>query len=140
MINGNPKFVLSSLDAIANWIKEDMRKKREVMKRKQEDFESFIASLKIDHSKPEIHYFYGDEGIEQAYLKLLEYGKEMLVYKPVIYKEEEDPHQDFYKKLRAERGKRGISMRVLAYDTPLGRRYQSRDMFEKIKNSSISGW
>jgi DNA-binding Lrp family transcriptional regulator len=138
MINGNPKFVLSSLDAIANWIKEDMRKKREVMKRKQEDFESFIASLKIDHSKPEIHYFYGDEGIEQAYLKLLEYGKEMLVYKPVIYKEEEDPHQDFYKKLRAERGKRGISMRVLAYDTPLGRRYQSRDMFENRKTTLIS--
>ncbi len=138
MINGNPKFVLSSLDAIANWIKEDMRKKREVMKRKQEDFESFIASLKIDHSKPEIHYFYGDEGIEQAYLKLLEYGKEMLVYKPVIYKEEEDPHQDFYKKLRAERSKRGISMRVLAYDTPLGRRYQSRDMFENRKTTLIS--
>lgn len=138
MVNGNPKFVLSSLDSIAHWIKEDMKKKREVLKRKQDDFESFIASLKTDHNKPEMHYYYGDEGIEQAYLKLLEYGKEMLVYKPLLTKEEDDPRHDFFAKLRVERSRHGVSMRVLAYDTPLGRRYQSRDPLENRKTILIS--
>jgi hypothetical protein len=129
----SPRFTIGSLNAIADWIKEDMVRKREVLKRRQEDFESFIASLKADKHKPEIHYFEGEEGIRKAYAQLFDEGKEILQFKPMDFTEEEDPLKDFFAQWSRERRRRGIALRVIARNTPLGRRFQSRDAFESRK-------
>ncbi len=133
VINDSPRYVLSSLDAIAEWVKQDMRQKRDAMKRKQDDFESFIATLKKDQARPDMRYFEGAEGMQQAYRTLLTEGKDFLVYLPVTFKEEEDPLRAFRVDFFRDRRKFGIFSRVITHNTPLGRRYQSRDPFEYRK-------
>lgn len=133
IINGTPRYVLSSLEAIADWVKRDMHEKRDTLKRKQDDFESFIATLKKDQSRPEVRYFDGPEGMEQAYMMLLRESRDLLVYLPVTFKEEEDPLRVFRVNFFRERRRHGIFSRVITHNTPLGRRYQSRDPFEYRK-------
>src|SRR5205807_2254382 len=56
--------------------------------------------------------------------------KEMLQYVPVYCSIEDDPLRDFYVEWFRSRRKEGVFSRVIAHDTPLGRRYHSRDPFE----------
>ena len=132
MINGSPKFVLESMQAIVRWMHEDTVRKREVLLRKYQDFESFISTLDVSKDQPEMEYFNGLEGVQRAYEKLLELPgvTEILRYAPVLWKEEEDPLRDFRVQWFRERRSRGLFSRVIAYDTPLGHRFQSRDPFE----------
>ena len=131
MVNDSPKIVLKSLDAVTQWMKRDMDQKLKVMHSRARDFETFISSLKRETTRPEIEYFEEESGIQRAYLKLLTLGvKEFLHYRPVTVREEEDPLRVFRVQYFRERHRRGIFARVIAPDTPLGRRYQSRDPFE----------
>lgn len=136
-INDSPKYVLHSLHSIVQWMEKDMDEKREMMERRHKNFETFIASLAVDKDRPEMEHFEGEDGIKKAYAKLLDDGEEMLVYMPVEYKEEEDPLRDFRVQYFRERRSRGLFQRVIAHDTPLGRRFQSRDMFEYRKTILI---
>ncbi|HAI98918.1 TPA: hypothetical protein DCL30_05325 [Candidatus Peribacteria bacterium] len=130
--NDTPKYLVKSLDAVLQWMREDMEVKRKMLTRKERDFESFIASLKADQTRPEMEYFEGREGVEKAYRKLLESvkDKQLLRFYPVTCREEEDPLRDFRVQYFRERHKRSIFSRVIAQDTPLSRRYRSRDAFE----------
>lgn len=130
--NDTPKYLVKSLDAVLTWMREDMEAKRKMLTRKERDFESFIASLKADQTRPEMEYFEGREGVEKAYRKLLESvkDKQLLRFYPVTCREEEDPLRDFRVQYFRERHKRSIFSRVIAQDTPLSRRYRSRDAFE----------
>ena len=131
MVNDSPKIVLKSLDAVTQWMKRDMDQKLKVMHSRARDFETFISSLKRETARPEIEYFEEESGIQRAYLKLLTLGvKEFLHYRPVTVREEEDPLRVFRVQYFRERHRRGIFARVIAPDTTLGRRYQSRDPFE----------
>jgi predicted transcriptional regulator len=130
-VNDVPKVLLKSLDAIMDWMKRDTEEKLKSMKSRAQDFESFVASLKREGSRPDMEYFEGKDGIQKAYMKLLSLAKkEMLFFIPATVKEEEDPLCAFRVQYFRDRRRRGIFSRVLAPDTPLGRRYRSRDPFE----------
>ncbi|MFH1010720.1 MAG: hypothetical protein V1784_05740 [bacterium] len=130
-VNDTPKMIIKSLEPILRWVKRDTEEKFESMKSRARDFETFIHSLRIQNRRPEIEYYEGEEGIRKAYGSLLGFGvKEFLHYRPVTVKEEEDPLRAFRVQYFRERHKRGIFSRTLAPDTPLGRRFQSRDAFE----------
>ncbi|MDO8469145.1 MAG: hypothetical protein Q7S29_05300 [Candidatus Peribacter sp.] len=130
-VNDTPKMIIKSLEPILQWVKRDTEEKLETMKSRARNFETFINSLKVENKRPEISYFEGEEGIKKAYLNLLELPvKEFLHYRPVTTKEEEDPLREFRVQYFRGRHKRSIFSRVLAPNTPLGRRFQSRDAFE----------
>lgn len=134
IVNDTPKVVLTSLDAVVRWMQGDMQVKVKVMQSRAKDFESFISSLKQEATRPEIEYFEGAPGVEKAFMKLLSLGeKEMLCFVPATIKEEDDPLRVFRVQYFRERRKRGIFARILAQETSLGRRYQSRDAFEYRK-------
>jgi len=130
-VNDTPKMLLKSLDPILQWVKRDTEEKLETMKSRAKNFETFIASLKVENTRPEMEYFEGEEGIKKAYTKLLDLQvKEFLHYRPVTMKEEEDPLREFRVQYFRGRYRRGIFARALAPNTSLGRRFQSRDAFE----------
>lgn len=130
VINGTMRYCIDSLDSVAAWVKHDMEEKQREMKRKHQSFEYFIASLKVDKKRPDMQHFTGREGLEQAYSQLLESGKELLTVTPILYRAEDDPLRDFKVEYFKKRQARRIFQRVIAPDSPLSRRYQSRDMFE----------
>ncbi len=138
VMNGQPRYRIDSLEAIVRWMNDDMKQRKESLERRHENFESFIGSLKIDKHRPDMEYFQGIEGIQQAYLKLLESGKELLTYAPVLYPAEEDPLRSFRIDYFRKRQVRKIFQRVLAPDTTLARRFQSRDPFEFRKTLLVS--
>lgn len=130
MINDSPVYTFVSLEAVMQAIEEDTEHKREMLKRRYENFEAFVNSLAFDKQRPEIESFQGDEGLKRAYCKLLESGRELLVYQPT-HDEEEDPAlADFRVEYFRERRRRNIYSRVIAHNTPLGRKFQGRDAFE----------
>lgn len=138
IINDSDKFIIGSLDAITTWVDEDMKCKRQLMVRRHQNFEMFIATLKRENERPEMEYFEGKDGMKCAYLKLLESGKELLHYDKVTTLAEEDPLRDFRVQYFRERHRRGIFTRVIAHNTPLGRRFLSRDAFEFRKTILVS--
>lgn len=129
-INGVEKYVIPSLEAVLRWMDEDVRRKRDMLSRRHENFETFLRTLEKDKKKPNIEYFNGLEGIAQAYRKIIEQGKEILGYVPVFCAIEEHPLRDFMVEWFRMRRKKGAFTRITAHDTPFGRRHQSRDPFE----------
>jgi len=129
-INDTLKYTIHSLNAVVKWMENYTRDQRDMLLRRHQNFESFISSLELDKNRPDFHYFDGYEGLEQAYRKLLDQGKETLHYFPVICSTEDDPMRDFRVEYFRERRRKGVFARVIAHNTPLGRRYQSRDAFE----------
>jgi len=146
-INGTLKYTIHSLHSIQEWMEKDMRTKRELLQRRFQDFESFVASLTLDQTRPEMQHYEGLDGMQQAYQRLLEFAqpttprsklKEMLHYVSVTCIPNEDPLRDFRVDYFRERHRRGVFSRVIAHDTSLGRRYQSRDPFEYRKTVLVS--
>ena len=130
-INGTPKYILISSDSIIRWIKGNISEQFNQLKRKEQDVSLFFSSLAAKKEHPEVDYYDGKEGVKQAYKKLLDCcDKEMLHYFPVWRKEEDDPLKEFRKEYCSERKKRQVFSRIIAHDTALGRRFQSRDPFE----------
>lgn len=136
--NGQPRYSIDSIESILQWVKNDMRSRKDVMDRRQQDFESFIATVKIDRKHPQMEYFHGKEGIQKAYMKLLESGQTLLTRTPVLYNIEDDPLRAFRVEFFRKRQVRKIFQRVIAPDTPLSRRYQSRDPFEYRQTVLVS--
>lgn len=141
-INDVHKYTLVSLDAVKQWLERDMCEKRAMLLRRHQDFESFVSSLSVDKVRPEMQHYEGLEGLQQAYLRLLEVappppgrGKvtEMLHSFPVVCEMTEESLRDFRVQYFRERRSRGVFSRVIAHNTLLGRRYQSRDPFEYRK-------
>ncbi len=132
-VNGHPVYQIHSLDAVVQWVKTDMKGRKETLEKRQENFETFIATLKVDKHRPDMEHFSGEEGVKKAYDKLLEVGGEILTMMPVLYLAEDDPLRAFRVDLFRRRQVRKIFQRVLAPDSPLARRFQSRDMFEYRK-------
>lgn len=129
-INGQPRYSIHSLESIVKWVQKDMDEKKKILDRRHQNFESFIASLKVDKKRPDMEYFHGSEGIKKAYLTLLDTGEELLTQMPVVHLAEEDPFRVFRVDLFRKRQVRKIFHRVLAQDSTLARRFRSRDPFE----------
>src|SRR3989344_8130981 len=120
VVNDTPKFALASPEDIRLWMKKDVQEKQKILRRKEQDFESFVRSIEQDIARPQIEYFEGEEGLKKAYEKLLTLTeKELLFYVPVRCKEEEDPLRDFRVQHFRKRHKLGLFSRVLAPDSPL---------------------
>lgn len=132
-INGQPKYLIHSLDAVVQWVKTDMKGRKEMLEKRQENFESFIQTLKMDKSRPDMEHFSGSEGIRKAYDKIITVGGEILTMMPILFLAEDDPLRAFRSDLFRRRQVRRIFQRVLAPDSPLARRFQSRDMLEYRK-------
>ncbi len=133
IINDQPRYSIDSLDAVVKWMQDDMKIRKESLERRHQNFETFISSLKHDKHRPDMEHFQGIEGIQKAYLKLLEPGEELLTFTPVLHLAEDDPLRAFRVDYFRKRQYRKIFQRVLAPDTPLARRFQSRDPFEYRK-------
>jgi len=133
VINEQPRYVLHSLEAVARKVQEDILRRQETLTRRHRDFESFIGSIGVDKHRPDMEHFQGEEGIKQAYNQLLESGEEFLTLTPVLWRAEDDPLRAFRVEYFRKRQYRKIFQRVLAPDTPLARRFQSRDPFEYRK-------
>lgn len=128
--NGQPRYSIKSLQSLIDWVKADMKERQKNLARKHENFEQYIASLTLDRKRPDVEYFRGDDGIRQAYERLIETGAEFLTIAPVLYSAEEDPLRALRVDLFRKRQGRKIFQRVIAPDTALARRFQSRDAFE----------
>lgn len=131
-INGTPKYVMQSLNAVVAWMQEDMAAKQDMLQRKHENFESFVRSLTVTNTvdRPEMEYFEGIEGMKKAYNEIIRRGNDLVQYGPTLYLAEEDPLRDFRVQYFRERRGNGIFSRVITHDTVLGRRFRSRDPFE----------
>ncbi len=133
IINDQPRYSIDSLDAVVKWVNQDMQERKQSLERRHQNFESFISSLKVDKHRPDMEHYHGLEGIQKAYLKLLESGKELLTFTPVLTTAEDDPLRAFKVDLFRKRQYKKIFQRILAPDTPLARRFQSKDAFEYRK-------
>ncbi len=133
IINDQPRYSINSLDAVLRWVKYDMNERKTILDRRHQNFESFIATLKVDKKRPDIEYFHGSDGIKQAYLKLLESGQELLTFTPVLTITEADPLRLFRVEYFRKRQVRKIFQRILSPDSTLAGRFQSRDPFEYRK-------
>lgn len=129
-INGTPKYILRSLKVVQNWMREDMQQKQQMIIRRYENFEVFLSTLKKIKHRPEMEFFEGTDGMKRAHMKLFECGKVLLRYGPTLWAEDDDPLKDFREEYFRECKKRQIFVRGITHDTPLGRRYRSRDPFE----------
>lgn len=138
IINDQPRYSINSLDAVLRWVKNDMLERKSALERRHENFESFIATLKVDKKRPDIEHFHGAEGMKQAYSKLLESGQELLTVTPILHLTEEDPFRLFRVEYFRRRQVRKIFQRILAPDSTLARRFQSRDPFEYRKTLLVS--
>lgn len=133
VINDQPRYRIRSLDSILRWLRQDMEERQASMQRQHLSIQQFLSSLKVDRVRPDMEYFQGQEGIEQAYLKLLESGGELLTQSPILTTAEDDPLRAFRVDYFRKRQYRKIFQRVIAPDTSLARRFQSRDHFEYRK-------
>ena len=138
IINDQPRYSINSLDAVVRWVKNDMIERKSTLDRRHENFESFIATLKVDKKRPDIEHYHGEEGIKQAYLKLLESGQELLTFTPVLTLTEADPLRLFRVEYFRKRQVRKIFQRILSPDSTLARRFQSRDPFEYRKTLLVA--
>ena len=130
-INDTSKYAISSLDAINTWMAKDMAQRHAVLERKRQDFEAFISTVQHESARPEMEFFEGMAGIQQAFTKLLTMEeREWILFTPSTMREEDDPLLEFRVDLFRQRRRKKIFMRVISPNVPLGRRYQSRDVYE----------
>lgn len=137
VINDSTKYAMTSWDAVLLWMEEDCRRKRELMARKHKNFEEFLRTVEQDKKRPEIEYVEGVVNFPKAYRKLLNCGRQLLCYEPVFCSIEDHPLRDFMAEWFRIRRQRGVFSHVITHNTPLGRRYQSRDLFEYRKTALI---
>lgn len=136
--NSTTKYSLLSINAISAWMNRDMHEKRSELSRRLQNFEAFISTVEMHRNRPEMEYFDGEDGIKAAYEKLITFpAKEILIYDPILWTAEEDPLRDFRVQLFRKRRARGLFCRVIGPNTPLGRRFQSRDPFEFRKTTLV---
>ncbi len=129
-INDSSCYVMMPLRSLQQWMAKDMKEKRDMMLRKYQNFETFLQTLEAEKTRPDMEFFEGAEGLEQAYQRVLGFGPEILQYVPVICSADDDPMREFKVEWFRERRQRQIFARIIAHNTVLGRRYQSRDPFE----------
>ncbi len=138
-INNVTKYSMTSLDAVLRWMEEDDRRKRDLMARRHQSFETFLLTVEQDKKRPEIEYFEGLSNFPKAYRKILGCGTEMLWFEPACCSLDEHPLRDFMTEWVRTRRKHGEPARVLAHNGISGRRYQSRDPYEHRQTLLIEG-
>ena len=138
ILNEAPCYLLRSIDCIAQWFQQDIHCKKQTLLRRHQDFLAFLSSLSRCRERPDLMHFDGSIGIVSAYRKLLTVNtKELFCFLPILHKEEEHSLRDFLKRFTLERKKHGMFLNIIANDTVLGRRFQTRDPFEYRRTTLI---
>ena len=131
-INGSPKYMLASADAITHWVQCHTDEVLCMLRRKEQDVRLYFSSMTLKQDRPHMEYFEGEEGIGKAYRQLLEFADDgILVFLPPAGTEKNGPFRELRKAYVRERRRKRIGCRVLTHDTLAGKRYQSRDVFEE---------
>lgn len=138
MLNNSPKFVLKSLQNIVQWLHDETLHRREMLLRKYQTFEAFVATMENEQSRPEMQYFDGDDGLEQAYFSLLDQGKHWRQFIALNGREQDDPLWQMRVRLFRARKEAGVFCHVLTHDTEAGRAFQARDQYEYRETMLIS--
>ncbi len=129
-VNENPKFVMKSLQNIVQWLHDETLHRRELLLRKYQTFEAFVASMEKEQSRPEMKFFEGDDGIEQAFFSLLGETKTWRQYALLQANEQDDPLWQMRVRLFRARKEHKIFSRVIAQEGPMGAAFQKRDDME----------
>lgn len=138
-VNGVPKFALASMDAVLQWIEEDVQQKTEGLLRRKQDFKSFVRALQQHDSKPKVEYFEGDEGIARAYNQLLENNsEELLQFLPLDCHEDTACFSQQRVESNRERRRKNMKLRVIAHDTVFDKRFKERDALEQRETKLVS--
>ncbi len=137
-VNDNPKFVLKSLQNVVQWLHDETLHRREMLLRKYQTFEAFVTTMESEKNRPEMKYFDGDDGLEQAYFSLIEQGKHWRQYIPVNGREQDDPLWQMRVRLFRARKEAGVFCRVITHDTEDGCAFQARDQYEYRETMLVS--
>jgi len=133
-VNGTPKYVLASAEAILCWLREHTAETLGVLRRREEDVHQFLSAVEQERRCPSMEYFEGVDGMERAFRQLFEAADgEILVFRPIEEREEQDPLRDLRAGLNRQRRHCGVFCRTITHNTSLGRRFQARDPFEHRK-------
>ncbi len=137
-VNDQPRYFLTSLDAIINFVRQGVSERREMLERKHQNFQEFITSLQVDTARPHMEYFDGPVGIAKAYEALLEIREEFLTIAPCLCSTE-DPLKTIRDRCINRRKAYRTKQRVIAPDTALSRALQFRDGCEFRETRLVDG-
>ncbi len=137
-INDQPRYFLTSLDAIINFVRQGVSERREMLERKHQNFQEFITSIQVDTERPHMEYFDGPIGIAKAYESLLELREEFLTIAPCLCSTE-DPLKTIRERCINRRKAYRTKQRVIAPDTALSRALQFRDGCEFRETRLVDG-
>lgn len=126
-INGSPRYALHSIDSVSQWVQCDLKRKTDRETRRLRDFELFLSTLTMQKHRPQMEYYEGENGLQRAYMRLLEYGDEICRYLPFTNLPIDSPMEDFHAFYAKARLRRRVFERVIAQDNCHGRRFQSSD-------------
>jgi len=140
-VNGTKKFAVESLSSIQRWIKKDADKKKEDLKRREHDFEVFLATLHRELCRPELEHFDGEDSLFDAYnavINLAKTDRQILRYISSGGSDSKYLIDEFHKGFNRARIKEGISEHVLACNNLESRKLKSRDGYERRETSLLS--
>jgi hypothetical protein len=130
-VNGTSKYAIPSLQALTTWVEERQHEQMSHLRRRAQDIGSFLSSVAFQRRRPALEYFEGEDAFECVLEHLSQVtGDEVLQYLPVVTKEEDDLHRELRQLWTRRRRNHGVRLRVIAPDTPLGRRFRERDPLE----------
>lgn len=134
-VNDQPRYSVINPQSIVAWAEEALKERSEMLNRRHQSLAHFIGNLSAEKTHPAIEHFEGEQGVRKAYDKLLQNRTELLTYfDPASIPEE---RLGFYSQYNRRRKVYGIFQRIIAPDSPQGRRLQSRDPFEYRKTVLI---
>lgn len=129
-MNGTVRYGMRSLQAVFEWVQEDMRSKHNMLHRKESDFQQFIDSVRQQTDRPTMEHYDGVEGMQKAYRSLLQHGGEIMRFVPTKIQHTAHELAEFTQNFFRERRRLGVFDRTITQENSEGRKQQSRDPFE----------
>ena len=130
IINGVPKYMVGTVASIRQWMRSDALERKEMINRREHDFEIFLSSLKEELCRPELEHFEGESAIEDMYAQILVMSlnqKEILHYLPIACTGEGYKGTISRRVFDKKRKSNGIFSHVITQDTVEGRKIKSKD-------------
>lgn len=135
--NDQPKFAVMDPQSIVTWAEKNMREQAQMLQRRHQNLAEFMENLNTSKNHPAIEHFEGEQGIMRAYDKLLQNRSEVLTYTNPAREPASAALAQFHTHYNRRRKVYGVFQRIIAPDSPIARRFQSRDPFEYRKTLLI---
>jgi len=130
VINGVPKYTVGTVSSIRQWMRNDALERKEMINRREHDFEIFLSSMKEELCRPELEHFEGESAIDDMYMQILVMSlnqKEVMHYLPIACTGEDYKGTKSRRVFDKKRKSNGIFSRVITQDTVEGRKIKSKD-------------